>query len=73
MQVTVPMNKTSSQRGFSFYALDFQEIIPCLSQRLSYILKEHVNVLEVLCYFIPSYKTKVFILNFPLRKLSLIY
>jgi len=47
MQVTVPMNKTSSQRGFSFYALDFQEIIPCLSQRLSYILKEHVNVLEV--------------------------
>lgn len=35
MQDTTPMNKTLSKEEFSFYSLDFQDIIPCLPKRLT--------------------------------------
>ena len=36
MQGTAPMNKTSSQGGFCFYAINFQELMPCLPKRFTF-------------------------------------
>ena len=59
MQGTAAMNKTSSQGGFCFYAINFQELNPCLPKRFTFY-KNILGFYKEVQLFHPPYKTKVF-------------